>query len=329
MAYEIESKNYWGLNIVIVVLIGILLAVLLIPKKIWNEEEMYRKESRVRMQKLWSVEKVFYRLADSYTEQGEHAIQIVNTIYDSLKDSVDFYGSHTFDFPPVTYQINVNPSAIAMLFDSTLSDTTWDKHRRDVLTLFNQEVQGDTTNSGWVAYRALKMAYDSIQVDTNWTGLKRITVPFQYAVNIQPGYINNYDTTFVAKKRVQSSVLDSTFQVATPSEIDSTVYDTTWVPLRDLSDMQYRYPGLMVLDTSVTRETRWETKTEPVRPSKDWLYGPLTGKPYIIRVSSNGLHCTIKSPITGEYRESRYVFFTFSDTSHGAIEDGEANWKNQ
>lgn len=329
MAYEIKSKPYWGLNILIVVLIGVLLAVLLIPKQIWNEEQQYREESRTRMQNLWKVENVFMRLTGDYTELGEHTIKTVNLVYDTLKNGAEYTGTHQITFPPKHINMNIDSTTITKLttlFDSTLADTSWDAYRQHIIDTYNTVTLNDSTQTGELAVRALRAAYDSIQAQENWVGEKQIVLPFQYEVDVPEGYVDLYDTTFVRTERRKTILQDTSYRAEMQTDTATGELDTTWVPKRDLSDMQNRYQDLRILDTSVTQQDRWITDQISIRPDTTWLYDPLTGRGYIFKRSADGLHLRIESPIKGEYREPRYYVFSLSDTSHGFIEDGELSW---
>ncbi|MCF7803007.1 MAG: hypothetical protein K9N46_10905 [Candidatus Marinimicrobia bacterium] len=331
MAYEIESKQHWGLNLLIVLLVGVLFAVLMIPKQIWEEEEQYRQESRQNMQNLWKVENVFFDLTDSYTEIGENAITVVNAVYDSLQDSVEFYGNQSLTVPPKSFTLNVERNAIVEWIDSTLADTTYQAYWQELVEYVNNVAVDDSTNSGQFAHMLLSAAYDSVKADTTWSGQQTVTIPFTYDLFVGRDYAGAYDTTFVTSKRTETTVFDTSFHaIISADEEDTTALDTLWFPKRDLSDMQFRYENIRFIDTSITRETRWITETIQNRPTKEWLYGPLTGKPYEIRITGGDVqHLRITSPIEGEYRERRYVVFAFSDTSHGFIEDGEVSWEEE
>ena len=326
MAYEVKSKPYWGLNLLIVVLAAILVAVLLIPQKIWNEEEQYREMARQNMQNFWKVEDTFYDLTGRYTEYGNHAIQIVNMVYDSAKQGVEWEEERTVSIPADSVSLNVDRQAIAHLMDSTLADTVWTAYREKLLAFYNDMTE-DSTHSGQHAYNILRAAYDSLQADTAWTGTRTIIYPHQYEVELPPNYVRRYDTTFVETERIKKTVQDTMYMVVTQSESDSIVtYDTTRTAKQQLSDMRFRYPDLQIIDSSITVDDRWITQTRKTRPTTSWLYDPLTGKPYNLEVTANGLHLRIESPIQGEYTERRYYVFTFSDTSHGFIEDGDPSW---
>lgn len=328
MAYEVKTKAYWGLNLLIVVLAAILVAVLLIPQKIWNEEAYYRDLSRSKMTNLWKVEKTFFNLAGQYTENGKNAIKIVNLVYDSLKQGTEFNGKQTVKLPNDSVMLSVNREAITYLFDSTLADTSWSDFRGKILALYN-DMANDSVHSGQFAYQILQTAYDSLIADTSWTGTKKIVHPYTYEINVPQNYVQEYDTTFVHTERIQRNIRDTSYVVVTTTiNDDSTVtYDTTTTAKRQLSDMKFRYPDLKVVDSTVTIRDRWITEATKTRPDTSWLYDPLTGQPYIIQVSANGLHVKIQSPIKGEYTEKRYYVFTFSDTSHGYLEDGEPSWE--
>ncbi|MBS1272413.1 MAG: hypothetical protein MAGBODY4_01558 [Candidatus Marinimicrobia bacterium] len=328
MAYEVESKQHWGLNLVIVLLVGVLFAVIMIPKQIWDEEEQYREESRTRMQNLWKVESAFLSLTGNYTELAENAITVVNAVYDSMADTLDYYGEQQLTLPPKTVQIQVNRQKIIEWVDSTLTDTAFSAFWSEAVNYYNSVATDDSTNSGQFARMVITAAYDSVKADTTWKGTQTITIPFVYNLQVPPNYTKMYDTTFVSTRRSQTVVEDTTFQVIIEVDTVTSEMDTSWIPVRDIEDMQERYPNMQMVDTSITRQTRWITETYPNPPTKEWAYCPLTGKPYILKVTGDNIqHLRVESPIEGEYSERRYVFFTFADTSHGYIEDGEVSWE--
>ena len=163
---------------------------------------------------------------------------------------------------------------------------------------------------------------------SGWVEEQSVTIPFEYEMGVPENYVGLYDTTFVTETQIQQVIGDTTYRAAMISDQEMGIRDTTWIPKRDLEDMRGRYPDLVVFDTSITRQTRWTTETTPIRPTEEWLYDPLTGEPYIFKISANGIHLTIESPIEGEYKERRYYVFSLADTSHGFIEDGEASWES-
>jgi len=248
VAYEVKSKAYWGLNLLIVVLAAILVAVLLIPQKIWNEEEQYRNLSRSNMENIWKVEQTFYNLADRYTENGQHAIRIVNSVYDSLKQGKDFYGNQTITLPSDSVMLSVDREAITYLFDSTLADTSWSDFREKIIAFYN-EMANDSTSSGQWAYQVLQSAYDSLKTDTSWIGNRKIVFPNVYEINVSKTYTQNYDTTFVHTDRIQRNIKDTSYVVVTTTvnEDSSVSYDTTTTAKRQLPDMRYRYPDQLFL----------------------------------------------------------------------------------
>jgi len=329
VAYEIKPKKYWGLNILIVILVGVLLAVLLIPKQIWNEEQQYRDLSRQRMQDLWKVENLFHQLTGNYTELGGKAIQTVNMVYDSLQDSTGFYGEQSVVLPSETIRLTVDSAAIVNLIDSTLADTVWTAYREQLINMFNNAAMGDSTQSGQLALMTFQAAYDSLKANPGWRGTQTVVLPFRYTVDVPDNYVRTYDTTFVATRRTKEVVADTSYLGAMVSDETTGEIDSTWFPRRDLNDMLDRYPNMTIADTSITRQDRWVTTTTPNPPVLAWTRDSLTGQKYIVEKSADGLHLRIQSPIQGEYKERRYYVFTFSDTSHGYIEDGDPSWKEQ
>jgi len=60
---------------------------------------------------------------------------------------------------------------------------------------------------------------------------------------------------------------------------------------------------------------------------EDFNYCTVTGLPYRVTIRNN-VNLTVESPIIGEIKTNRYLFFTQVDSSHGRIVDGEPSWKD-
>ena len=55
-----------------------------VPQIIWQEEEMYKKESRFRMSMIANAAEFYYELTNNYTNNGEHLFFLVEAAMDSL-----------------------------------------------------------------------------------------------------------------------------------------------------------------------------------------------------------------------------------------------------
>ena len=62
----------------------LILLVIFIPSIIWEEEDMYKEESRFRMQTVYNVENFHNILTGSYQPDGKKAVTLVNAVRDSV-----------------------------------------------------------------------------------------------------------------------------------------------------------------------------------------------------------------------------------------------------
>ncbi|MDX9777963.1 MAG: hypothetical protein RBT43_04300, partial [bacterium] len=70
------------------------------------------------------------------------------------------------------------------------------------------------------------------------------------------------------------------------------------------------------------------TKFKRFRLADSLLYCPLTELPYDVTVRGEESDTVIiHSPIKGGYKERKFLFFSFKDSGHGSITNGEMSWK--
>ena len=70
----------------------LILLVIYIPSLIWEEEDMYKEESRFRMQTVYNVENFHNILTGSYETDGKKAVTLVNAVRDSVMADSTFLG---------------------------------------------------------------------------------------------------------------------------------------------------------------------------------------------------------------------------------------------
>ena len=71
------------------------LIVIYVPSVIWQEEDMYRDESRARMQALYNIENFHNILAGKYEQDGLKAVKLVNAVRDSVMADSTFLGEQS------------------------------------------------------------------------------------------------------------------------------------------------------------------------------------------------------------------------------------------
>ena len=74
------------------------LLVIYVPSLIWEEEDMYKSESRSRMQALYNVENFHNILIGKYEEDGLKAVTLVNAVRDSVMADSTFLGDQSVKY---------------------------------------------------------------------------------------------------------------------------------------------------------------------------------------------------------------------------------------
>jgi len=133
-----------------------------------------------------------------------------------------------------------------------------------------------------------------------------------------------FDTTFSFSYKKKDTLIDTTYKV-TKWNNELFTYDTVfilssrWRQIK--SDSTYRD----VIGVENSERINENTYYRPYYLTDEFAYSPLIDKQYIITVDSGSYK--IKDPLTGLYKEPRYLFFAFKDTCHGWIEDDRKSWE--
>ena len=77
-----RTRGSWVLRAIIIILVGVLVYVIYEPYQMMTAEEMYKKESRLRMMNLRTAELYFLSKSNYYTESIDSLVQYIKT--DSL-----------------------------------------------------------------------------------------------------------------------------------------------------------------------------------------------------------------------------------------------------
>ena len=99
-----NKSNIHTINTIVIIILGLMLvAVIWIPKNIWDDEARMRQLSQSRMVAVNTAEKAFYVLSESYTPDLDVLFDVVNGVYDSVRraetdTNYTFVGEKSFIF---------------------------------------------------------------------------------------------------------------------------------------------------------------------------------------------------------------------------------------
>ena len=96
----------------------LILLVIYIPSLIWEEEDMYKEESRFRMQTVYNVENFHNILTGSYQPDGKKAVILVNAVRDSVMADSTFLGEQTVKLNGEEFLVDV-PKGFDVEYDTT------------------------------------------------------------------------------------------------------------------------------------------------------------------------------------------------------------------
>ena len=94
------------------------LLVIYLPSTIWEEEDMYKNESRSRIQALYNVENFHNILVGKYEQDGLKAVNLVNAVRDSVMADSTFLGDQLVKLNGEEFLVNV-PRGFDVEYDTT------------------------------------------------------------------------------------------------------------------------------------------------------------------------------------------------------------------
>ena len=106
------------LEVITCFLFILILLVIYIPSLIWEEEDMYKEESRFRMQTVYNVENFHNILTGSYQPDGKKAVTLVNAVRDSVMADSTFLGEQTVKLNGEEFLVDV-PKGFDVEYDTT------------------------------------------------------------------------------------------------------------------------------------------------------------------------------------------------------------------
>ncbi|MBW6458240.1 MAG: hypothetical protein K0B52_03665 [FCB group bacterium] len=170
---------------------------------------------------------------------------------------------------------------------------------------------------------------DSILADSTYIGEQYINYKGKRVrIRVPMLWFSEYDTLFANPYPARDTSLAEVY-TAIELNLETGYWDTIF--LAQDKD-QYKYMDTLwqgvILDTTIDTIIERVTKYNRFNLVDSLLVCPLTGLEYEVSVKGKDRDTvTIHSPIRGGFFERKYLFFTFKDTGHGFIMNGEASWE--
>lgn len=195
---------------------------------------------------------------------------------------------------------------------------------------FYNVITGRYTTDGEFLFSMISQTYDSLIADSTFINEQIVHVGgMPYSVNIPEILFEQLDTSFTVGRAIRINVLDTTYTVLIWND-DIDHADTSYVDgIRGLNLFKKDPDYLETLLETPGEHTEMITDYEWNRYPLDYelLKNTITDEPYAITIDSTGMILTVASPVPREYKETRYLVFTFQGGNHGKITDGDASWK--
>ena len=190
---------------------------------------------------------------------------------------------------------------------------------------FYRQMAGEYQTDPILAMDVVSAVRDSTRADSNFHGKQVVALDDKtFEMDVIKNFYTTFDTTFAFKYEQKDTVLDTIYKVVmwNPNIFtNDTLFVNTARIGKVRSDSLFR--GL--LDTEVTSRVSTNAYYLPYYLEDKIAYSPLIEEQYVVEADSNDIK--IADPLQGEFRESRFLVFAFSDTSHGYIQNGDKSWE--
>lgn len=169
---------------------------------------------------------------------------------------------------------------------------------------------------------------DSILADSEYVGDQTIVYKGKdISIKVPEFWNTEYDTVFSRPYHAKDTSLAGVF---TSLELNPETGNWDTVYLAEDKD-RYKYADTLwegvILDTTIDTIIENVIKYKHFNLVDSLLICPLTDKEYTVKVKGKESDTVyIYSPVRNGYKDRKYFFFTFSDTGHGYIMNGEASW---
>lgn len=169
---------------------------------------------------------------------------------------------------------------------------------------------------------------DSIMADSEYVGDQVITYKGKkISIDVPEFWSTEFDTVFSRPYHAKDTSLVGVY-TAVELNLETGGWDTVY--LGEDKD-RYKYTDTLwegvILDTTIDTIIENVIKYKHFNLVESLMVCPLTHKEYDVTVKGKASDTVIiHSPIKGGYTDRKYFFFTFKDTGHGSIMNGEATW---
>lgn len=195
---------------------------------------------------------------------------------------------------------------------------------------FFHTIVGEYALDGQFLFDLISQAHDTLIGDTTFIGKQSIIIDgIRHLVNIPEGMGWRMDTTYSVGRPVRREVLDTTYTIVL-FDAELAANDTIYLIGATALSTIFDDPGYRgVPDTSYGRHTEVITDYtwNRFRLSADLLLSPVTGEPFHMALDSSLSEFTITDPLSFDYSERRYFFFSFKPPNAGKIVAGDPSWK--
>jgi hypothetical protein len=101
-----------------------------VPRAIWDEEELFQNQSQFYMENMYDIENFYNDLMAEYDADGLWAMQVVNSVRDSLTGDSTYLGEQSITLNGESFIVNV-PQGFDVDFDTTFG---FPMTRRDTIS---------------------------------------------------------------------------------------------------------------------------------------------------------------------------------------------------
>ncbi len=234
-------------------------------------------------------------------------------------------------------------SAIIMLFMVYIPVSIWKEEvkirneaRHRMLAISNaqgfyKELTGEYTMDGSHLFELVEAAMDSLLADSLFLGEQYINLKSgTYKVNMEKDFEIRVDTTFSSAENIRIATLDTIYAIGLKNS-DSGGVDTIFVNSNNLDyyKSQNNFHAIFSQDTSSRSEIITDYLRMKYHLSDHLLYCPISNEKYIFKIDSTNqenVTFSVNTPLPKEYKERRFIIFSFESGDHGRIIDGNTSW---
>ena len=234
-------------------------------------------------------------------------------------------------------------AAIIMLFMVYIPRSIWqeevkirDEARHRMLAISNaqefyKELTGSYTMNGKHLFELVEAAMDSLLADSLFLGEQSISLKSgKYKVSMEEDFEVRVDTTFSQAENIRIATLDTIYTIGLTNS-ESGGVDTIFVNSGNLDyyKSQSNFYAVFNQDTSSRSELITDYLRMKYHLSDHLLYCPISKEKYIFEIDSTDKEnriFTVETPLSKDYKERRFIIFSFESGDHGRVIDGNTSW---